>query len=86
MCFAHVIKGQQQNMPLLQALLQQRITLIDYEPLADSEGYNKPGEISVARGGRLNGRIFVFLFVKPARRPPPLCEQGCFIREKKEID
>ena len=37
-CFAHVIKGQQQNMPLLQALLQQRITLIDYELITDSEG------------------------------------------------
>ncbi len=28
-CFAHVIKRQKQNMPLLQALLQQNITPID---------------------------------------------------------
>ena len=38
LCFAHVIKGQKQNMPLLQALLQQKITLIDYELITDVEG------------------------------------------------
>ena len=37
-CFAHVIKGQKQNMPLLQALLQQNITLIDYELITDAKG------------------------------------------------
>ena len=37
-CFAHVIKGQKQNLPLLQALLQQKITLIDYELITDAEG------------------------------------------------
>ena len=37
-CFAHVIKGQKQNMPLLQALLQQNITLIDYELITDTQG------------------------------------------------
>ena len=36
-CFAHVIKGQQQNMLLLQALLQQNITLIDYELITDAD-------------------------------------------------
>ncbi len=37
-CFSHVIKGQKQNMPLLQALLQQHITLIDYEVITDAKG------------------------------------------------
>ena len=37
-CFAHVIKGQKQNMPLLQALLEQNITLIDYELITDTKG------------------------------------------------
>ncbi len=36
MCFAHVIKGQQENMPLLQALLERHITFIDYERITDA--------------------------------------------------
>jgi alpha-aminoadipic semialdehyde synthase len=31
MCFAHVIKGQTENMPLLQEMLHQHIRLVDYE-------------------------------------------------------
>lgn len=34
--FAHVIKGQPQNMPLLSRLLELECTLIDYERIADS--------------------------------------------------
>jgi len=36
--FAHVIKGQSYNMPLLRALLEKRVTLIDYERIADAKG------------------------------------------------
>ncbi len=36
--FAHVIKGQATGMPLLAALLEQRVTLIDYERIVDSAG------------------------------------------------
>ncbi|AJQ92947.1 bifunctional lysine ketoglutarate reductase /saccharopine dehydrogenase family protein [Gynuella sunshinyii] len=36
--FSHTIKGQTYNMPLLQAVLDRRVTLIDYEKIADSQG------------------------------------------------
>ena len=36
--FSHTIKGQAHNMPLLQALLDGRCTLIDYERITDDEG------------------------------------------------
>ncbi|GAB4458601.1 MAG: saccharopine dehydrogenase [Elainellaceae cyanobacterium] len=36
--FAHVIKGQPDNMPLLQRLLDRHITLIDYECITDEAG------------------------------------------------
>lgn len=36
--FAHVIKGQAYNMPLLARLLELRATLIDYERIADEHG------------------------------------------------
>lgn len=36
--FAHVIKGQPDNMPLLQQILKQRITLIDYESIINEKG------------------------------------------------
>lgn len=36
--FAHVIKGQTDNMPVLQALLDRGITLIDYESITNSYG------------------------------------------------
>lgn len=38
LCFAHVIKGQPHGMPLLQRMLQQKSTLIDYEPIIDRFG------------------------------------------------
>lgn len=37
-CFAHVIKGQAQNMPLLQRFLDLGCTLIDYERVTDESG------------------------------------------------
>ncbi|MEM8962430.1 MAG: hypothetical protein AAGD38_13185 [Acidobacteriota bacterium] len=36
--FAHVIKGQEHNMPLLRHLLDQRATLVDYELITDDRG------------------------------------------------
>lgn len=36
--FAHVIKGQTSNMPILQALLDRDITLVDYESITDDRG------------------------------------------------
>lgn len=36
--FAHVIKGQPYNMPLLRRLLDRGCTLIDYEPITDEQG------------------------------------------------
>ena len=38
LCFAHVIKGQPESMPLLQRMLDQHSTLIDYEPIVDRFG------------------------------------------------
>ena len=38
MFFAHVIKGQKYNMPLLDAMLEKRVTLIDYERIAGEDG------------------------------------------------
>ena len=37
-CFAHVIKGQPYNMPMLQALLDKGCHLIDYEEVTDEHG------------------------------------------------
>jgi alpha-aminoadipic semialdehyde synthase len=36
--FSHVIKGQPYNMPLLRAMLDKKITMIDYERIADDAG------------------------------------------------
>lgn len=36
--FSHTIKGQSYNMPLLRNMMDSKITLIDYEKIADSEG------------------------------------------------
>ncbi|MDA8017223.1 MAG: bifunctional lysine ketoglutarate reductase /saccharopine dehydrogenase family protein [Thermoanaerobaculia bacterium] len=36
--FAHVIKGQEHNMPLLRRMLDLGITLVDYERIADADG------------------------------------------------
>jgi saccharopine dehydrogenase (NAD+, L-lysine-forming) len=36
--FAHVVKGQKYNMPMLKTLLAQRAGLVDYEKIADDQG------------------------------------------------
>ncbi len=36
-CFAHVIKGQKHNMPMLKKLLESKCTLIDYERIVDKQ-------------------------------------------------
>lgn len=36
--FSHVIKGQPYNMPMLQSLIDQKATLIDYEKITDNRG------------------------------------------------
>ena len=36
--FSHTIKGQSYNMPLLQAILDKNVTLIDYEKVTDEDG------------------------------------------------
>ncbi len=36
--FSHTIKGQSYNMPLLQAVLDKKVTLIDYEKVTDDQG------------------------------------------------
>ena len=36
--FSHTIKGQSYNMPLLQAILDKKVTLIDYEKVTDAKG------------------------------------------------
>ncbi len=36
LCFSHTVKGQVQNMPLLQHIIDQQATLIDYELMVDS--------------------------------------------------
>ena len=36
--FSHTIKAQEANMPLLDAMLEKRIRLIDYEMMKDEKG------------------------------------------------
>jgi alanine dehydrogenase len=36
--FSHVVKGQDYNMPMLQKILDEKITLLDYEKIADEAG------------------------------------------------
>jgi alpha-aminoadipic semialdehyde synthase len=36
--FSHTIKAQEANMPLLDAILEKRIVLIDYEMMRDEKG------------------------------------------------
>ncbi len=36
--FSHTIKGQAQNMPMLERMMERRITLIDYEKIVDERG------------------------------------------------
>lgn len=38
MFFSHTIKGQKKNMPMLNKMIQQRCSLIDYEKITDSQG------------------------------------------------
>lgn len=38
MVFSHVIKGQEENIPILKECLRKKITLIDYEKIADNFG------------------------------------------------
>lgn len=38
LCFSHTIKGQPYNMGLLQKFIDQKATLIDYEPIVDGKG------------------------------------------------
>jgi alpha-aminoadipic semialdehyde synthase len=38
MFFSHTIKAQEQNMAMLDAILEKKITLIDYEKIADKQG------------------------------------------------
>lgn len=35
MCFSHTIKAQEANMPMLDAMLDRRVRLVDYEPMVD---------------------------------------------------
>lgn len=41
--FSHTIKAQESNMPLLDAILEKRIRLIDYEKLMDEKGHRYAG-------------------------------------------
>ena len=37
--FSHVIKGQDYNMPMLRHILEEKVTLIDYEKITDEKGF-----------------------------------------------
>lgn len=83
--FAHVIKGQTGNMPILQELLNRRITLVDYESIVDegrrrtvffgrSAGHAGMLETLRALGQRLEalGRPSVFSQLQPIYDYPDL--------------
>jgi saccharopine dehydrogenase (NAD+, L-lysine forming) len=83
--FAHVIKGQKGNMPVLQELLDRRITLVDYESIVDesrrrtvffgrSAGHSGMLETLRALGNRLEslGTPSVFSQLKPIYDYPDL--------------
>ncbi|HSM81575.1 MAG TPA: hypothetical protein VLS96_07810 [Nodosilinea sp.] len=83
--FAHVIKGQTGNMPILQELLNRRITLVDYESIVDADqrrrvffgrsaGHAGMVETLRALGQRLEalGQPSVFSQLKPIYDYPDL--------------
>jgi saccharopine dehydrogenase (NAD+, L-lysine-forming) len=92
--FSHVIKGQDYNMPMLQHLLDEGATLIDYEKIADGQnrrmiffsihaGYAGMIESLVALGQRLEhlGKRTPFLEVKHAYEYASLDEAKAHLRE-----
>lgn len=73
--FAHVIKGQPYNMPLLRTLLDRRITLIDYERIADGHGHRlvKFG-VEAGQAGMLDGLWALGRRLQLEGRETPLLE------------
>ncbi len=92
--FSHTVKGQDYNMPMLQHLLDQGATLIDYERIADEQnrrliffsihaGYAGMIESLVALGLRLElqGRKTPFLDIKHAYEYGSLEEAQTHLRQ-----
>jgi len=92
--FSHTVKGQDYNMPMLQHLLDEGATLIDYERIADEQnrrliffsihaGYAGMIESLVAMGKRLElqGRRTPFLEIKHAYEYDSLEEAKNHLRE-----
>jgi alpha-aminoadipic semialdehyde synthase len=90
--FAHVIKGQPNNMAMLRRLLELRCTLIDYETIVDPDGQRLiffgrhagyAGMIDAlwALGQRLLGEGVetAFAGVRPAHAYPSLAAAGAFL-------
>lgn len=96
--FAHVIKGQTDNMPILQELLDRRITLVDYESIVDesrrrtvffgrSAGHAGMLETLRALGKRLAalGTPSVFSQIKPIYDYPDLAAALTHLEELAEV-
>lgn len=96
--FAHVIKGQTGNMPILQALLDRRITLVDYESIVDdrnrrtvffgrSAGHAGMLETLRALGNRMEalGTPSVFSQLKPIYDYPNLAAALAHLDELAEV-
>ncbi len=72
MFFSHTIKGQKHNQPLLQALIQKKITMIDYECLTDRDGnriigFGRYAGIVGAYNGLMGyGEMYNLFRLKPA--------------------
>ena len=59
MFFSHTIKAQPYNMPLLDALLEKRVRLIDYECICEDGVRSKPRKVAFGRYAGLAGMIDV---------------------------
>ena len=55
--FSHVIKGQEENMPLLDTILERNVRLIDYECITDTGNRGDPRTIAFGEFAGMAGMI-----------------------------
>lgn len=96
--FSHVIKGQSYNMPLLQKVLDDNVTLIDYEVITDTNGRRLIAfGIQAGQAGMINslwsygqrlkskGIVTPFTDLRQAREYNSLAEIETKLREIRDI-
>ena len=78
LAFSHTIKGQDYNMVLLQKFLDQKATLIDYEPIVDSNGQRT---IAFGRFAGIAGAIDSFFI--SGQKFTAMKQQSCLSQVKQ---